>query len=34
MCVFAMFQLYLLVLVGIQVAMTHDRYLHDNSDNS
>ena len=29
MCVFAMFELYLLVMVGSRAAMTHIRYLHD-----
>jgi hypothetical protein len=30
MCVFAIFYFYLLVMVGTRIAVTHDRYLHDN----
>ena len=29
MCVFSMFFLYMLVMVGIRATVTHDRYIHD-----
>ena len=30
MCDFAMFQFYLLVVIGTRDVVTHDHYLHDN----